>query len=137
MLLLSTALSFSMVKALHLNNCNIDDDALMSLGLRISEHQYLRVLSISLNPITLAGFKRFLTDFICNENSQLTTIETDLVISTELKTQIEQINNKRRWLYPLEIFSLYREQEVMKDVFGILYLYSLPAALLSRKHKDN
>ena len=140
--LLSTAILLSNVQELLLNECNIDDNALLSLGHGISKNQRLSMLAITLNPITFDGFIRFLSTFI-NEESNLKTIFTDLphVIFLNMWRMgvLEQINDIRRHLQrqPLVIHSPYLDQEFICDVFRIvLYHCSPPLASLSRKKQS-
>ena len=84
--LLAEALQVSNIQNLSLNDCNIDDSGLASLGKGISRNNVLKILDVKSNPYTVHGAIQFLKCLI--------TIETALC---ELK-----LNDKVFVMLPLE-----------------------------------
>ena len=111
--LLSKAFFLSKLVALHLNRCDIDDEALVSLE-EISNNPYLKSLEIFGNlKITLEGFYRFVSFFI-NKTSNLISIVIDNHLHLLIKflnnfREIEQVNNIRKSLHRPELNILPRQ----------------------------
>ena len=137
-LILSRALSCSVVHTLTLFNCEIDDNDLLSLGHGISKSLHLKYISILGNPeITLGGFAHFLSLFV-NKESNLETLSIDPKLYNQLMIQrmevLEQINAMRTQLQrqPLGISSIDLD-ELIKQLQVVWHLHSLPVPSLKNR----
>ena len=127
MTLLSGAIRYSNLKALSLQQCNIDDAALKCLGRGVCKNEYLETLDIEYNPYTVDGIVVFLKYFTSKE-SVLTELMVNkeglkqLTTSTEYHTLLMKILAVR-WVLKKPVLTLYpgiKAQDILKgkDISG-------------------
>ena len=135
--LLSKAFLLSKLVALHLNRCDIDDEALVSLAAEISKNPFLKSLEIFGNlKITPEGFSRFMSFFV-NKTSNLIMIVIDIHLHLAIMFlhnlgEIKAINNIRRSLNRPELKVIPRQPI---KAAGWSFLDELHS--LSRKQSDD
>ena len=92
--LFSRALRYSSIKVLGLNNCKINDSALLSLGENLCEPlNSVSVLYIEDNPFTSAGLTEFLNPLA---KSRLQTLGVHPALNQQQEKIITRINQSRK-----------------------------------------